>query len=139
MRKKKISQGEGRFESLDRLVPLLGLGIAAYVAGRAAAEKRAAGQRLATLNDETLRRLRAVEGAALLDGFPNEDEPGGRGGLRSRLNRFDVTKKVLLFLMLVGVIAVITGGGTFASFNAETANPNSTVAAGTLTMSDQVN
>lgn len=142
MRKKTIPQDTtSRFEKLDRLIPLVGLGIAAYVAGRAAAEKRAAEQRLASLNG--VRRHQGVDAPALLDGFPDEDEPTARGRLRAKLDRFDVTKdltkKVLLFLMLVGVIAVITGGGTFASFNAETGNPNSTVASGTLTMSDQVN
>jgi len=48
-------------------------------------------------------------------------------------------KGLLLFLMAIGAAAYFGGGGTFASFSAETTNPGSAVSSGTLTMSDQVN
>ena len=53
--------------------------------------------------------------------------------------RLDLTKKMLVFAMLVGLIAYIVGGSTFASFSAETGNPGSAFSSGTLTLSDQVN
>jgi hypothetical protein len=49
------------------------------------------------------------------------------------------TKVALLFLMAIGFATYFGGGGTFSNFSAETTNPNSQVASGTLTMSDQVN
>ena len=49
-------------------------------------------------------------------------------------------KQYLMLLLAVGVIAVsLSGGGTFASFNAETANPGNTFATGTLYLHDSVN
>jgi predicted ribosomally synthesized peptide with SipW-like signal peptide len=42
-------------------------------------------------------------------------------------------KQYLLLLLAIGVIAIVaSGSGTFASFNAETTNPNNTFATGTL-------
>lgn len=49
------------------------------------------------------------------------------------------TKKTLLALMAIGAAAYFAGAGTFASFSAETTNAGSSIASGTLTMSDQVN
>jgi len=48
-------------------------------------------------------------------------------------------KKLLLGLMLFGAVTYFGGGGAFASFSAETSNNGSSVASGTLTMSDSVN
>lgn len=49
-------------------------------------------------------------------------------------------KQYLMLLMAIGVIAVaMTGGGTFASFTAEVANPGNTFNAGTLYLHDSVN
>jgi predicted ribosomally synthesized peptide with SipW-like signal peptide len=49
-------------------------------------------------------------------------------------------KKYLLLLIAIGVIAVgLTGSGTFASFSAETTNPNGTFASGTLFLHDTPN
>ena len=48
-------------------------------------------------------------------------------------------KKFLLGLMLFGAVTYFGGGGAFASFSAETSNNGSTVASGTLTMSDTAN
>lgn len=49
-------------------------------------------------------------------------------------------KQYLMLLLAIGVIAVaLSGGGTFASFNAETANPGNTFATGTLYLHDSVN
>lgn len=49
-------------------------------------------------------------------------------------------KQYFMLLMAVGVIAVaLSGGGTFASFTAETANPGNTFATGTLYLHDSVN
>ena len=47
-------------------------------------------------------------------------------------------KSLLLGLMVIGAVAYFGGGGTFASFSAETTNPGSAIASGTLTMSDTV-
>jgi uncharacterized protein YceK len=48
-------------------------------------------------------------------------------------------KKLLIFLMALGAVAYFGGGGTLASFNAETTNAGSSAASGTLTLADQVN
>src|SRR5471030_337651 len=48
-------------------------------------------------------------------------------------------KQCLLGLMLLGAVTYFGGGGTFASFSAETSNAGSSISSGTLTMSDQVN
>lgn len=49
-------------------------------------------------------------------------------------------KQYLMLLMAIGVIAVaMSGSGTFASFNAETANPGNTFNTGTLYLHDSVN
>jgi hypothetical protein len=50
-----------------------------------------------------------------------------------------VLKKFLLGLMLFGAVTYFGGGGTFASFSAETSNNGSSVSSGTLTMSNTVN
>lgn len=42
-------------------------------------------------------------------------------------------------MLLAGIAVYVGGGGVFGSFSAETANPGSTAASGTLTMSDTVN
>ena len=49
------------------------------------------------------------------------------------------TKRILMLMMAVGLVAYFGGGSTFSTFSAETANTGSTAASGTLTMSDQVN
>lgn len=46
-------------------------------------------------------------------------------------------KRVLTLLMVAGALA-LAGGGTFASFSAQTTNPGSSLASGTLTLSDTV-
>jgi hypothetical protein len=48
-------------------------------------------------------------------------------------------KQFLLGLMLLGAVTYFGGGGTWASFSAETVNAGDSIASGTLTMSDQVN
>jgi len=48
-------------------------------------------------------------------------------------------KKILLALMAVGAAAYFMGDGTFASFSAETSNAGSSIASGTLTMTNTVN
>ena len=50
----------------------------------------------------------------------------------------NLKQKVLMTLGTVGVAAAVAGGGSFASFNAQTTNPN-TFATGTLVMSNTVN
>ena len=47
-------------------------------------------------------------------------------------------KKLLIGLMAIGAAAYFGGGGTLASFSAETTNVASAIGSGTLTMSDQV-
>ncbi|HZD86454.1 MAG TPA: hypothetical protein VE088_00435 [Gaiellaceae bacterium] len=53
--------------------------------------------------------------------------------------RLDLAKKILVLAMLAGLIAMVAGGSTFASFSAQTANPGGAFSSGTLTLSDQVN
>jgi hypothetical protein len=48
-------------------------------------------------------------------------------------------KKFLIGLMAFGAVAYFGGGGTVASFNAETTNAGSSLSAGTLTLANQVN
>jgi hypothetical protein len=48
-------------------------------------------------------------------------------------------KQFLLGLMLLGAVTYFGGGGTWASFSAETENGGTSIASGTLTMSDQIN
>src|SRR4051812_17862205 len=52
---------------------------------------------------------------------------------------FVQTKRMLMLMMVIGIVVYSGGAGTFSSFSAETSNTNSSVAAGTLTMSDTVN
>jgi predicted ribosomally synthesized peptide with SipW-like signal peptide len=51
----------------------------------------------------------------------------------------NLKQKVLMTLGTVGVAAAVAGGGSFASFNAQTTNPGNTFATGTLVMSNKVN
>ena len=62
------------------------------------------------------------------------DPPGrdAEGSPARRSRRFWYT------LLGVGVLALAAGGGTFASFSAETDNPNNTFATGSLLLSNQV-
>lgn len=52
---------------------------------------------------------------------------------------FSTSKAILVLMLLVGVVAYFGGAGTFAGFTAETSNPNDALAAGTLTLQNQVN
>ena len=61
--------------------------------------------------------------------------PGGNRGFQSLVT----TKKILLAAMLVGAAGYLGFGGTWSSFSAETSNNGSSIASGTLTMSNQVN
>lgn len=119
-----------RFEHLDRLIPLLALGVIAYFASRATAERRAAQRQLADLL-----------GAAAINAAPAAAAaaPAERGRVRAGVRRLGRTKQFLVLAMLVALIAYVMGGSTFATFSAETGNPASTVSSGTLTLSDQVN
>jgi hypothetical protein len=47
-------------------------------------------------------------------------------------------KTILILMIVIGAVALFAGSGTFASFSAETTNAGSSVASGTLTMSDTV-
>ena len=51
----------------------------------------------------------------------------------------NLKRKVLMTLGTVAVAALIAGRSSFASFNAQTTNPNNTFATGTLVMSNKVN
>ena len=51
----------------------------------------------------------------------------------------NLKQKVLMTMGTVAVAALIAGGGSFASFNAQTTNPGNTFATGTLVMSNKVN
>lgn len=57
----------------------------------------------------------------------------------ARRDSMVTTKRMLMLLMVVGVVAYAGGAGTFSSFSAETSNRNSSIASGTLAMSDTVN
>ena len=47
-------------------------------------------------------------------------------------------KRVLLLLLVVGLVSYVGGSATFALFSAETTNPGSSMATGTLTMGNRV-
>ena len=47
-------------------------------------------------------------------------------------------RRVWYGVLALGMVALATGGGTFASFSAETDNPNNTFATGSLLLSNQV-
>jgi len=53
--------------------------------------------------------------------------------------KLSLQKKVLLSLGVVAGIGVLAGAGTFATFTAQTTNPNNTFATGTLVLSNKVN
>jgi hypothetical protein len=48
------------------------------------------------------------------------------------------TKRMLMLMMAIGIVVYGGGAGSFATFSAETQNSGSSVASGTLTMSDTV-
>ena len=48
-------------------------------------------------------------------------------------------KQYLMLLCVIGLVAVASGSGTFASFSAETTNPGNTFASGTLFLHDTPN
>lgn len=62
-----------------------------------------------------------------------------RGARAARRRRISGPKRWLMSVLAVGLIAYSGVGGTFASFTAQTTNANSTIASGTLTMSNSVN
>jgi hypothetical protein len=49
------------------------------------------------------------------------------------------TKRVLMLMLAIGIVAYAGGKGTFSTFSAETSNVGSSAASGTLSLSDQVN
>jgi predicted ribosomally synthesized peptide with SipW-like signal peptide len=54
----------------------------------------------------------------------------------SNLRNMSNGKKMLLTLMVFGMVTAVLGSGTFATFTAQTTNPNNTFAAGTLVLSN---
>ena len=49
------------------------------------------------------------------------------------------TKRLLMLMLAIGIVVYAGGAGTFSSFSAETSNTNSSIASGTLGLSDNVN
>jgi hypothetical protein len=119
MNRKQHSEDRSRFEALDRLIPLLGIGIAAYLGARLAASRRNA-------------EARSVEPKPW-PAYPPAQLPL-ETPRRRKHSAFGVTKKVLLLVMLAAIIAVVFGApkGSFATFNAEVANTNNTFKTGSL-------
>jgi hypothetical protein len=68
-----------------------------------------------------------------------EPQPVATAAVATPPKRLDLTKKLLMLGILIGLIAFVVGGSTFATFSAQTLNPGSTFGSGTLTLSDQVN
>jgi TRAP-type uncharacterized transport system substrate-binding protein len=62
---------------------------------------------------------------------------GATGELMQQAKR-QRRKKVLLSLGAVAVVGAVVGGGTYATFNAQTANPGNVWANGTLVLSNKV-
>lgn len=62
----------------------------------------------------------------------------GATGETSKIVRAQRRRKVLLSLGAVAVVGAIVGGGTYATFNAQTANPGNVWANGTLVLSNKV-
>lgn len=46
-------------------------------------------------------------------------------------------KKLLLSMVVLGLVGLVVGGGSFATFNAQTTNPSNTFSTGTLVLSNQ--
>lgn len=52
---------------------------------------------------------------------------------------FNKTRVALLFMMAIGFATYFGGGGTWSSFSAQTNNPNSTIASGSLLLQNTIN
>ncbi|HEX2295990.1 MAG TPA: hypothetical protein VHN37_11850 [Actinomycetota bacterium] len=62
----------------------------------------------------------------------------GQGAAPTSEARKQRRKKILLSLGAVAVVGAVVGGGTYATFNAQTANPGNVWANGTLILSNKV-
>ena len=65
--------------------------------------------------------------------------PAAVAGAPAQSGSMVTTKRMLMLLMAIGIVVYAGGAGTFSSFSAETSNRNSSIASGTLTMSNTVN
>jgi hypothetical protein len=99
------------------LVALTPMGAAAYVAGGGTF----------TTTSELLRWAEHPTHRAVAPAESTKSDPLWRA------------KKALLLMMAIGAAAYFGFGGTFANFQAETANNGSSISSGTLTMNNQVN
>ena len=63
---------------------------------------------------------------------------GNLGESRKAILKNERRKKILLSLGAVAVVGALVGGGTYATFNAQTANPGNVWANGTLVLSNKV-
>lgn len=113
--------GESGAERLDRLVPLVGLGLAAFFVGRAAARRGGPAQ---------------LTSRALPRGVETQLVPAHVAAVVRPRTKIGWTKKFLVLAMMIGIISLVLGGSTFGSFNAETMNPGSTFSTGTLTLNN---
>lgn len=82
--------------------------------------------------------LAAAAVATVVYGHRTRLQPAPSGSPAARAPLMN-TKRVLMLMLAIGIVAYGGGAGTFSTFSAETSNVNSSVASGTLTMSDQVN
>jgi len=117
----------------DRLLLLLALDVAACLVVVTASGRFDHGPRDAAIAGVVA--VLAVGAARLLRAPAKRDEPSAAPRRDSLVH----SKRVLLLLVCVGLVSYVGGNATFAIFSAETTNPNSSMATGTLTMGNQVN
>lgn len=70
---------------------------------------------------------------------PNHPRPGREAARSAGLSSTAKAKKYLLAMVAIGAASYLGVSGTWGSFSAETSNNSSSIASGTLTMSDQLN
>jgi hypothetical protein len=113
-----------------RLLGLLALDAAACVAVAAGAGKLPSA--------DAVGLAAAAAGVLAVAAFGAYTGLGEGAGTAAASRSRERTKTFLALMLLVGAAAYFGGKGTYSSFSAETTNPGSTAASGTLTFSDQV-
>jgi hypothetical protein len=129
-----LRQGESAGTLQMRLLVLLAVDAAACVVTGAAA-----GAFRFALFNAVVAALSAVSAVVSLPAARRFFTTPARAQATPHAQHVARTKKILLLVMLAGGIAYFGGRATFAIFTAETANPNSNVASGTLTLGNKVN
>jgi hypothetical protein len=119
-----------------RLLALLGLAVVATLAAvMATGAIHNTFARLATVVVLLAAAAGVLAAVAAAHRRPRRPAVAAAGAPRKQ---FSMTKAMLLLMMAVGIAAYFGGAGTWAGFTAETANPNDTLASGTLSLRNNV-